>query len=56
MEEKPLLRNFEYDLQERSYKCEDLGQLSVTLDIFTERKHKQLSTREEMVRVASLAI
>lgn len=48
MEEKPLLRDFEYDLQERLYKCEDFGQLSVTLNIFTERKHKQLSTREEI--------
>ena len=48
MEEKPLLRDFKSDLKERLYKCEDFGQLSVTLDSFTERKHEQLSTREEI--------
>lgn len=39
MEGKPFLLDFEPDLKEKLYKCENFLQLSVTLNVLTERKH-----------------
>lgn len=49
MEGKPFLREFEPDLKEKLHKCEDFLQLSVTLNVLTEREHTHYST-EEAVR------
>lgn len=46
MEEKPFLLDFEPDLQEKLYKCENFLQLSVTLNVLTERKQTYFSTQE----------
>ena len=46
MEEKPFLLDFEPDLKEKWYKCENFLQLSVTLNVLTERKHTPSSTQE----------
>lgn len=46
MEEKPFLLEFESDLKEKLYKCEDFLQLSVTFNVLTERKHTHFSTQQ----------
>ena len=48
MVENSLVWDFEEDFKEKLYKCEDFGQLSMTLDILTERKHALFSTKEDI--------
>ena len=46
MEEWPFLLEFEHDLKEKLYKCENFVQLSVTLDVLMERKNTHFSTQK----------
>ena len=46
MEEWPFLLQFEHDLKEKLYKCENFVHLSVTLDILMERKNTCFATQK----------
>ena len=46
MEESPFLLEFEHELKEKLYNCQNFVQLSVTLDMLMERKNTRFSTQK----------